>query len=112
MDRDQVVAIVEATVAPVNARVAAFIDAEKESRRVMGTLLARLTTVVAGDKEFKQPGLVDTVANHQRIIDSFTTTQTEAKAEIKGAVKVTMFLGGVAITLINIFVQVYFGHAR
>jgi hypothetical protein len=105
MDREEIIALVNVSVAPTTARVDSFIEEEKESRRVMSTLLTRLTTVIAGDKEFKQLGLVDRVEEHQKIIDSFTTSKTE----IKGAMRVTMFFGGVIITLINILVQIYFG---
>lgn len=103
MDRTEVIAIVDGAVAPVAKRVDDFIETEKESRRVMATLVTRLTTVIAGDKEFKQLGLVDTVASHEKALLDIATTQ----AEVKASIKTVMIIGGAIVTLINVGVQLY-----
>lgn len=104
MERDTVESIVRESVAPVNERFEKFIESEKESRRVLTALVTRLTTVVAGDKEFKQRGLVDTVEDHEKAIEAFTSKQTETR----GAVRATMVIGGTVITLIQLVIQIYF----
>lgn len=102
MERATIEEIVGDAVAPVSKRVDEFIESEKESRRVMATLVTRLTTVIAGDREFKQLGLVDTVASHEKAIADFTTSQTEVKAYIRSAV----FIGGGLATVLNVAIQI------
>jgi hypothetical protein len=104
MEREQVLALIKETLAPVSARFDAYLETEKEGRRVINSLLARLTAVVAGDKEFNQPGLTDKVANHEKEIAAFRTIQTETKGMVRGIV----VLGGLFFTLVNLALQVYF----
>lgn len=96
--------IVREMVDPVNSRFDEFIKSEGESRRILTALVTRLTTVVAGDKEFKQRGLIDTVEDHDKAIEAFTAQQTETK----GAVRATMVIGGGVITILQLLIQIYF----
>lgn len=102
-------------VAPLAERFDEYMKSSEENRRVLTALVTRLTTVVAGDKEFRQRGLVDTVDDHtvaiaelKSLVAEAQNQQIAAKAEIKGAVRATMVIGGVIITVVQLFIQIYF----
>lgn len=105
MDDEHMRQIADEAVKTVNDRMDKFIASEAESRRVMSNLLDRLTAVVAGDKEFSQPGLVQTVGEHTKAIADIQKIKTEATASVRAV----LFIGGGIITIINLVIRFY-GH--
>jgi hypothetical protein len=66
-------------------------------------VLSRLVTAVTGDPQYKRPGLVDTVEEHDRIINGWNDTMKSNS----GALKASLWIGGTIVTFLNIAIQVY-----
>lgn len=102
MNGDDVKRMVDERVTPLEQALEDFIKSEKEGRLAMTSLITRLTVIVAGDKEFEQPGLIQKIQG----LEAFKAQQQALVHQGQGFSKATVLIIGGLFTLLNLAIQV------